>query len=269
MSEIRLDTTALTIIAGPCVVESLQMLHDIAGTLKELTTELGVPFVFKASYRKANRSSSASFTGVGDETALEYLSEIKRTYAVPIITDVHETIEVPEVARVADVLQIPAFLCRQTDLLVAAGNSGRIVNIKKGQFAAPEDMVKAVEKVRSSGNSHVWVCERGTSFGYHDLVVDMRSLVIMRQTGCPVIFDATHSVQKPSIGATSGGTPQFVPALTRAAVALGIDGLFFETHPDPSSALSDAATQLPLHTVREYLSRTVELDRFVRSQRQP
>lgn len=241
------------------------MLHDIAGYLKELTSNLNVPFVFKASYRKANRSSNDSFVGVGDSVALEYMAEIKRTYNVPIVTDIHETIEVEEVARVADVLQIPAFLCRQTNLLIAAGESGCTVNIKKGQFAAPDDMVKAVRKVQSTGNNNVWVCERGTSFGYHDLVVDMRSLVIMRNTGCPVIFDATHSVQKPSIGATSGGSPEFVPALSRAAVAMGIDGLFFETHPNPATALSDAATQLPLNSVRDYLTQLVELDQFVRS----
>ncbi|MFM8568135.1 MAG: 3-deoxy-8-phosphooctulonate synthase [Candidatus Kapaibacterium sp.] len=265
MNVVQPDKNRLTVIAGPCVVESQQMLHDIAGTLKELTTELDVDFVFKASYRKANRTSASSFTGLGDDVALGFLSEIRTTYSVPVLTDIHETREVADVALVADVLQIPAFLCRQTELLVAAGESGRTVNIKKGQFAAPDDMVKAVDKVRSTGNDRVWVCERGTSFGYHDLVVDMRSLVIMRQTGCPVIFDATHSVQKPSAGTTSGGTPEFVPALTRAAVAAGVDGLFFETHPDPASALSDAATQLPLASVRDYLFRTVELDRFVRS----
>ena len=262
MKTLQPHAQRLSIIAGPCVVESLQMLHEVAGTMCEITSELGISYIFKASYRKANRSSASSFTGLGDEKALSYLEEIKARYNVPVLTDVHESHEVPIVADVADVLQIPAFLCRQTDLLVAAGKSGRAVNIKKGQFAAPDDMLKAVHKVRATGNDNVWVCERGTSFGYHDLVVDMRSLVIMRQTGCPVIFDATHSVQKPSIGDTSGGSPEFVPALTRAAVAVGIDGLFFETHPNPALAQSDAATQLPLHKVKE-------LDHLVRTQSNP
>lgn len=248
----------LTIISGPCVVESQQMLFDIAGHVSEICTELNVDYIFKASYRKANRTSVHSFTGLGDDVALRYLNDVRQQLALPVITDVHESHEIPHVAENVDVLQIPAFLFRQTELLLAAGNSGKAVNIKKGQFAAPDDMSKAVDKVRSTGNTNVWVCERGTSFGYHDLVVDMRGLMVMRDCNAPVIYDATHSVQKPSVGETSGGAPQFITALARAAVSVGIDGLFFETHPNPAEAKSDAATQLPLHQVRDFLYQIVE-----------
>ncbi len=268
MFRIQQGGSRLSIIAGPCVVESKQLLHDIAGPMTALCAEFGVDYMFKASYRKANRTSDASFQGVGDIEALEYLAGIREQYGCPVITDIHESQEAAIAARYVDALQIPAFLFRQTDLLKAAAKTGCAVNIKKGQFAAPDDMKRAVEKVQSTGNSNVWVCERGSTFGYHDLVVDMRSLVIMRETGCAVVFDATHSVQKPSLHATSGGVPEFIPALTRAAVAVGIDGLFFETHPEPSKALSDAATQLPLSSVREYLERTLELDALIRKNRE-
>lgn len=266
---VRIESNAenLTIISGPCVVESRQLLHDVAGRMSELCKELQLPYIFKASYRKANRTSLNSFTGIGDEAALEALAEIRQTYHIPVLTDVHEVHEVELASGFVDVLQIPAFLFRQTDLLLAAGKSACAVNIKKGQFAAPDDMKKAAEKVRSTGNDNVWVCERGSSFGYHDLVVDMRGLVIMRESGCPVIYDATHSVQKPSAGETSGGVPQFIPALARAAVAVGIDGLFFETHPNPAQAKSDAATQLALHDARQFLESICEVHAVARKYR--
>ncbi len=247
----------LTIIAGPCVVESRQLLQDVAGTMVSICAEFQLPYIFKASYRKANRTSGDSFTGLGDLQALEYLASVRENFGVPVISDVHEVHEVEMAAHYLDALQIPAFLCRQTELLQAAGRSGKAVNIKKGQFAAPEDMEKAAQKVRDTGNSNVWLCERGTTFGYHDLVVDMRSLVIMRRSGCPIVFDATHSVQKPSVGATSGGVPEFIPPLTRAALAVGVDAIFFETHPDPTKALSDAATQLKLSSARAFVEQAL------------
>ncbi len=267
MFKIHQNAQVLTVLAGPCVVESLQLLHDVAGPMSELCKEFGVNYVFKASYRKANRTSNASFQGLGDDEALEYLAAIRNEYGVPVVTDIHEVHEAEIAARYVDVLQIPAFLCRQSDLLRAAGRTGCAVNIKKGQFAAPEDMFKAAEKVRATGNDDVWLCERGTTFGYHDLVVDMRSLVIMRESGCPIVFDATHSVQKPSASATSGGVPEFIPALSRAAVAIGVDALFFETHPNPAQALSDAATQLPLSSARTYMEQILEIDQLVRARR--
>lgn len=264
------------VIAGPCVIESKELLREVVSVLKPLCAGLDMSFVFKSSYRKANRTSAGSFEGLGDEKALGYLAEIRAEFDVPVLTDIHS---VPEAALAArfdvDVLQIPAFLSRQTDLIAAAASTGKLVNIKKGQFLAPGDMTKAVEKARTARNDDaqnarpVWVTERGTSFGYHDLVVDMRSLVIMRESlagqNCRIIYDATHSVQQPSVGVQSGGKREFVAPLARAAVAVGIDGLFFETHPNPVAAKSDAATQLPLQDVEPFLRQILALHRTVHS----
>ncbi len=257
----------LFVIAGPCVVESKECLQDVARVMKPLCASLDVPYIFKASYRKANRTSGGSFESLGDEKALSYLAEIRAEFDVPVLTDIHSAEEAALAAKYVDVLQIPAFLSRQSDILRAAADTGKIVNIKKGQFLAPDDMQKAVEKISPSEKPYpVWVTERGTSFGYHDLVVDMRSLVMMRDSlrrtdnhRIPIIYDATHSVQQPSIGAQSGGKREFIAPLTRAAVAVGIDGLFFETHPNPSEAKSDAATQLPLAEAEHFLRTIVEL----------
>jgi 2-dehydro-3-deoxyphosphooctonate aldolase (KDO 8-P synthase) len=254
----------LLVIAGPCVVEDADLCLRVAGHLREACAARGLPYVFKASYRKANRSSVRSFEGLPVEEALAILARVKREHDVPILTDVHDEHEIPAAAEVADVLQIPAFLCRQTDLLVAAGSTGRAVNIKKGQFLAPEDMRHAAEKVASTGNADIMLCERGTSFGYHNLIVDMRSLVVMRSLGYPVVMDATHAVQIPSEGAASGGRPEFILPLARAAAAVGIDALFIETHPDPSRALSDAASQLPLSSVVSLLEQVLAVDAAVR-----
>lgn len=251
-------TSRPIIIAGPCLVESRDLVLRVAEHLASVCRDLPVELILKGSYRKANRTSANSFQGIGDEDALTYLREAGTAIGVPVLTDVHSEAEVSVAAGFADILQIPAFLSRQTSLLEAAARSGKTVNIKKGQFMAPDDMAKAAEKVTGAGNNNVWLTERGTTFGYHDLVVDFRSLVIMRQSGFPVIYDATHSVQQPSIGAQSGGKREFIPALARAAAAVGIDGLFFETHPDPSNALSDAATQLPLEEVRDFLSSVLD-----------
>ena len=241
------------VISGPCVAESKEMLHDIAASLKESCDKLGIKLIFKASYKKANRTSINSFTGAGDEKALGWLASIREKFGLPVITDVHSTAEAHIAASYVDYLQIPAFLARQTELLVAAGETGLPVNIKKAQFMAPEDMAKAAEKVASTGNNNILLTERGTSFGYHNLVVDFRSLIIMKQFGYPVVYDATHSVQQPSVGDQSGGTPEFIPALARAAAAVGINGMFFETHPEPAKALSDAATQLELSKAEDFL----------------
>ena len=243
---------ALFVTAGPCVVESADLCLRVAEHLKAATAKRGVPFVFKASYRKANRSSGRSFAGLGMHESLAVLARVKRDVGVPILTDVHEEAEVPAAAEVADVLQIPAFLSRQTGLLVAAARSGRAVNVKKGQFLAPADMQNAADKITSAGGTRVIFTERGTTFGYGDLVVDMRGLVIMRELGWPVLYDATHSLQRPG-GAETGGDRRFAFPLMRAAVACGVDGLFFETHPDPAKALSDAATQLPLDQAEAFL----------------
>ncbi len=253
----HLDSERLLLIAGPCVVEGRELCFRVAEDLQKYAAQRPVQLVFKASYRKANRTSAGSFTGIGDDEALRILDDVRQTFALPILTDIHTEAEAAQAAAVADVLQIPAFLSRQTSLLVAAANTGRVINIKKAQFMAPEDVVKAAEKVTSAGNPAVWLTERGTSFGYHDLVVDFRGLVTMRESGFPVIFDATHSVQRPSLGSTSGGAPQFIPALARAAAAVGIDGLFVETHPDPPSAKSDAATQLPLDHLAVVIDRVL------------
>jgi 2-dehydro-3-deoxyphosphooctonate aldolase (KDO 8-P synthase) len=261
----------LFLIAGPCVVESRELQIDVAGKLKELTGKLGVPFIFKSSYDKANRSSSKSFRGPGMEEGLRILAEVKRQVGVPVLTDVHTEQEVKPVAEVVDVLQTPAFLVRQTDFIHAAASAGRPVNIKKGQFLSPQEMKNVVDKAREAakGAGHspdsIMVCERGFSFGYGNLVSDMRSLAIMRDTGCPVVFDATHSVQLPGgQGTSSGGQREFIPVLARAAVATGIAGLFMETHPDPAKALSDGPNAWPLDLMQELLETLVDLDRRVK-----
>ncbi len=256
----------LFLIAGPCVVESPQLTLDIAGALKEITGSLGVPFVFKASYDKANRSSRSSFRGPGIEAGLKVLSEVRRQHGVPVLTDVHEDTPLAEVAAVVDVLQTPAFLARQTNFIVNVCSQGRPVNVKKGQFLSPWEMANVVEKARSTGNPDIMVCERGFSFGYNNLVSDMRALSVMRGFGAPVVFDATHSVQLPGgKGTASGGQREFVPVLARAAVAAGVAGVFMETHPDPEKALSDGPNAWPLPRMRELLSLLVEIDRTVKS----
>ncbi len=256
----------LFLIAGPCVVESPQLTLDIAGTLKEIAGTLGVPFVFKASYDKANRSSRSSFRGPGIEQGLKVLSEVRRQHGVPVLTDVHEDTPLAEVASVVDVLQTPAFLARQTNFIVNVCSQGKPVNVKKGQFLSPWEMANVVEKARSTGNQEIMVCERGFSFGYNNLVSDMRALSVMRGFGAPVVFDATHSVQLPGgKGTASGGQREFVPVLARAAVAAGISGIFMETHPDPEKALSDGPNAWPLPLMRKLLAVLVELDRTVKS----
>jgi len=256
----------LFLIAGPCVVESLELQIETAGRLKEITSRLGVPFIFKSSYDKANRSSGKSFRGLGMEKGLKILAEVRRQIGVPLLTDVHDKDEVGPVAAVVDVLQTPAFLCRQTDFIRAAASAGKPVNIKKGQFLSPQEMKNVVDKAKeSSGQENILVCERGFSFGYGNLVSDMRSLAIMRDTGCPVVFDATHSVQLPGgQGSSSGGEREFIPVLARAAVASGISGLFMETHPDPAKALSDGPNAWPLQHMQRLLEMLVEIDRTVK-----
>jgi 2-dehydro-3-deoxyphosphooctonate aldolase (KDO 8-P synthase) len=256
----------LFLIAGPCVVESRELQMDVAGRLKEICRPLGVPFIFKSSYDKANRSSGKSFRGPGMEKGLEILADVRRQLGVPVLTDVHTEAEVEPAAAVVDVLQTPAFLCRQTDFIHAAASAGKPVNIKKGQFLSPQEMRNVVEKAReASGQDNILVCERGFSFGYGNLVSDMRALAIMRDTGCPVVFDATHSVQLPGgQGTSSGGQREFVPVLARAAVASGIAGLFMETHPSPEKALSDGPNAWPLGMMHELLETLVELDRVVK-----
>ena len=249
------------LIAGPCVVESEQLQVDTAGTLKEITGKLGIHFIFKSSFDKANRTSINSFRGPGMEEGLRVLSEVKRQLGVPLLTDVHEYTPMDEVASVVDVLQTPAFLVRQTDFITKVCSTGKPVNIKKGQFLSPWDMTPVVEKAKSTGNQQIMVCERGASFGYNNLVSDMRSLAVMRETGCPVVFDATHSVQLPGgQGNSSGGQREFVPVLARAAVAVGVAGVFMETHPDPSKALSDGPNAWPLGKMEALLETLLELD---------
>ncbi len=254
------------LIAGPCVVESEGLVLDTAGKLKELTSRLGVPFIFKSSFDKANRSSKSSFRGPGMEEGLRILGEVKRQLRVPVLTDVHEDTPLAEVASVVDVLQTPAFLCRQTNFIINVCSQKRPVNIKKGQFLSPWEMQNVVDKARSTGNDQIMVCERGFSFGYNNLVSDMRSLSVMRSTGCPVVFDATHSVQLPGgKGSASGGQREFVPVLARAAIGAGVAGLFMETHPDPDKALSDGPNAWPLDRMESLLATLKELDRIVKS----
>ncbi len=256
----------LFLIAGPCVIESEQLILDSAGRLKEITGALGIPFVFKASFDKANRTSLGGFRGPGMEEGLRILSRVREQVGVPVLTDVHEDTPLDEVATVVDVLQTPAFLCRQTNFIRAVAAQGKPVNLKKGQFLAPWDMQHVVNKARDVGNEQLMVCERGVSFGYNNLVSDMRSLAVMRETGCPVVFDATHSVQLPGgQGGRSGGQREFVPVLARAAVAAGVSGLFMETHPEPANALSDGPNSWPLDGMKELLETLLELDRVVKA----
>ena len=253
-----------TLLAGPCAIEDREMAIHTARTLKEVCGRLGISLVFKASYDKANRSSGRSARGVGMEKGLAILQEIKETFNLPIVTDVHESWQCPKVAEVADILQIPAFLCRQTDLLVAAAQTGRTVNVKKGQFLAPWDMSNVVDKLESAGCRNILLTERGTSFGYNTLVVDMTSLVEMRKFGYPVVFDATHSVQKPSGNGTStGGNRDMVPYLMRAALAVGVDALFLEVHPDPDNAISDGANQIKLNNIESLLQQAIAIDNIM------
>lgn len=259
------------LIAGPCVIESEQMALDTAGRLKEITASLGIPFIYKSSFDKANRSSGSSFRGLGMEKGLEILATVKKQIGVPVLTDIHAIDEIAPVSAVVDVLQTPAFLCRQTDFIRACAQSGKPVNIKKGQFLAPHDMKNVIDKAREAAAEaglaidQFMACERGASFGYNNLVSDMRSLAILRETGCPVVFDATHSVQLPGgQGTTSGGQREFVPVLARAAVGVGIAGLFMETHPDPAHAMSDGPNAVPLHRIKELLATLVDIDRIVK-----
>ena len=256
------------LIAGPCVVESRELAFETAGRLKEITKRLGIPFIFKSSYDKANRSSGQSFRGLGMERGLQILADVRAQLEVPVLTDVHEIEEIPAAAAAVDVLQTPAFLCRQTNFIRAAASAGRAVNIKKGQFLSPWEMKNVVIKAReASGTDNILVCERGTSFGYNNLISDMRSLVVMRECACPVVFDATHSVQLPGgQGTTSGGQREFVPGLARAAVAVGVAGLFMETHPNPEKALSDGPNAWPLDQMEQLLVTLKSLDALVKAQ---
>jgi 2-dehydro-3-deoxyphosphooctonate aldolase (KDO 8-P synthase) len=255
------------LIAGSCVIESEQLTIDIAGYLKDITQKLGIPFIYKSSFDKANRSSHDSFRGLGVDAGLKILQAVKQQIQVPVLTDVHEDTPLAEVASVVDILQTPAFLCRQTNFIQNVAKQGLPVNIKKGQFLAPWDMVNVVNKAKAVGNQHIMVCERGVSFGYNNLVSDMRSLAIMRETGCPVVYDATHSVQLPGgQGTSSGGQREFVPVLARAAVAVGISGLFMETHPNPDQALSDGANSVPLAEMESLLTQLKQIDTIINSQ---
>jgi 2-dehydro-3-deoxyphosphooctonate aldolase (KDO 8-P synthase) len=258
------ENRPFVLIAGPCVIEGEDIILKTASAIKKISSKLNIPFVFKSSYKKANRTNLNSFTGIGDEEALNILAKVKNELNLPILTDVHTTEEIEKAAQVADVLQIPAFLSRQTDLLIAAGKSGKVINVKKGQFLAPGDMKHVAEKIASTGNNKIMLTERGTTFGYHNLVVDMRSFVIMREFGYPVVMDATHSVQLPSKGNISGGEPKFIKPLARAAAAVGIDALFLEVHPNPAEALSDAASQLPLSDLEELLIEIKAIDEFIK-----
>lgn len=254
----------LLLIAGPCVIESAELAREVAAALKEIAGRLAVSFVFKSSFDKANRTSLDSYRGPGLDEGLQILADIRQDYAIPVISDIHEAAQVSPVSEVLDVLQIPAFLCRQTDLLVAAARSGKAINLKKGQFVSPWDMTNAVNKVKSSGNRNLLLCERGFSLGYNNLVVDMRSLTIMRSLGCPVVFDATHSVQLPGgAGTSSGGQREFIPPLARAAVAAGLDGIFMEVHPQPEKALCDGPNSMPLDRVESLLKNLLQIHAVV------
>ena len=260
------DNRRFALLAGPCAIESEEMTIEVATELKNICTRLDIPFIFKSSFDKANRTSVTSPRGVGIEKGLQILQRVKDELNIPIITDVHESWHCPIVAEVADILQIPAFLCRQTDLLVAAAETGRVINVKKGQFLAPWDMRNVVDKLRSTGNERIMVCERGSSFGYNNLVVDMTGLVEMRQLGVPVVFDATHSVQKPGgQGSITGGNREMVPHLMRAALAVGVDAIFAEVHPDPDNAFSDAANQIRLDNIEKILHQAIEIDNIIKS----
>lgn len=252
------------LIAGPCVVESEKITFTTAEQIKKITSKLGIQFIFKSSYKKANRTSIKSFKGIGDSEAIKILNKVKLELDLPLLTDVHSVDEIKMLSDFADVLQIPAFLCRQTELLIAAGETGKAVNVKKGQFLAPDDMKHAIEKIESTGNKKILLTERGSTFGYHNLVVDMRSLVIMKEFGYPVVMDATHSVQLPGSGGKTGGQPKFIKPLAKAAAAVGIDALFLEVHPDPASALSDAESQLPLSELESLLIELQQIDALIK-----
>ncbi len=255
------------LIAGPCVIENEFVTLNTAEKIKEITEKLKIPYIFKSSYKKANRTSIKSFTGIEFKDALKILEEVKKEFSLPILTDVHTENEIQFVADIVDFIQIPAFLCRQTDLLLAAGKTGKAINVKKGQFLAPDDMKYVIEKIESTGNKKILLTERGTTFGYHNLVVDMRSLEIMKEYEYPVIMDATHAVQIPNIGGVSGGERKFIPALAKAAISTGIAGLFLEVHPDPDKAFSDAASQLPLNKLYELLSTVKRIDELIKNEK--
>ncbi len=258
------NNSPFCLIAGPCVIENRDMTISIANRIKEIASKLNIPFIFKSSFKKANRTSLDSFTGIDFDESLKIFDEVKNEFKVPIVTDVHTENDIELVYSVVDILQIPAFLCRQTDLLLAAGKSGKAVNVKKGQFLAPEDMKHAVQKIESTGNSKILLTERGSSFGYHNLVVDMRSLTTMRELGYPVVMDATHSVQTPSNSNVTGGQPKFIEPLSKAAAAVGIDALFLEVHPDPPNALSDAGSQLHIDKLENLLKKVKQIDSVVK-----
>ncbi|MCZ7603515.1 MAG: 3-deoxy-8-phosphooctulonate synthase [Melioribacteraceae bacterium] len=259
------DNYPFVLIAGPCVVENEEMILTTAAEIKRITSELNIPFIFKSSYKKANRTSLNSFVGLDIDEAISILQKVKTELDLPIITDVHNAEEISFASEAADILQIPAFLCRQTDLLITAGQSGKIVNIKKGQFMYPPDMKHAAEKVKSTGNDKIMLTERGTTFGYKDLVVDMRSLVMMKELGYPIVMDATHSVQSPGSGGITSGKPEYILPLAKAATAVGIDALFLEVHPDPPNAMSDAASQLPLNELENLLVVLQKIDSVVKN----
>jgi len=261
------DNSPLVLIAGPCVIENEKITLQTAEEIKKITDDLKIPFIFKSSYKKANRTSIKSFSGIHFEKALKILEKVKKELSLSVITDVHNEQEIESVAAVVDVLQIPAFLCRQTDLLVAAARTGKVINVKKGQFLAPQDMKHIIEKIESAKNKKILLTERGSTFGYHNLVVDMRSLEIMKEFGYPVIMDATHSVQLPSNTNVSGGESRFIPTLAKAATAVGIDGLFLEVHPEPAKALSDAASQFPLDKLKKFLMVIKHIDELVKNEK--